>query len=558
MSTGGTTGYVDSGYVCTYDVDCAPWHALCFDGGCQALPPDGGYFADFVSNTCAPDGGNQQPCSVFATGPDFTYCTDPNGANICYCHPDPFFDQGGVCYRAIPECGACADSIDCGGTQTDYNNSAGSNCFPVADAGNFCLFTYFGGCGHAYSQVTIDGGQICYPLCNTCPCNPCFGNSDCPSIDAGVCSKTGACVPPCFNKRDCAGTDVCNVIGKYLNPAYGIYYGGGQCGASCSNSAECVQYQEGVVDPQLVCIVDHKYPDGGPELDDAGIPLTAARCRVDGCMNTDQCIPVDTDAGAATWCDIWSANQCIDTYCQMGDDPISGQAFYQTQCQKGYWCVNDAGTAPQDDAGPEHGFCSVAPCYVLQAPLAACFDDNFCCGWGDGGFWSSGAFCLGADAGACFKAPKPPWCIKTCTMMIGDPQCQTLYDIAPPGCFFDGFAGGINCEPSCRFDWPWMCPAGFSCEAHDAVFQVGAAPDCSTTCPTTQADAGYIMTAMGPVQFCLCPCVGNDVSQCQMIGADSNSVYCDSFGGLPDSGGICAYGNFCRPGGKGVCSPHDS
>ncbi len=564
-STGGTTGYVDSGFVCAYDLDCLPWHGLCFDGGCQALPPDGGYFADFVSNTCNPDGGDIQPCSVFATGPDLTYCTDPNGSNLCYCQPDSYFDQGGVCYRAIPQCGPCTTSLDCGGTQTDINLGVGVTCLPVGDGGkDFCLYDYSGRCDHAYSSVTIDGAQYCYPLCNTCPCNACLGNSDCPALDAGVCSKTGACVAPCFVKSDCSGTDVCNVLGKYLNPADGIYYGGGQCGPSCTSSADCVPYQENTPLPQLVCIVDHQYPDGGPELDDAGIPLTASRCRVDGCMNTDQCIPEDTDGGAATWCDTWDNNLCVDTYCQIGVN-LSGQAYYQTQCQKGFWCVNDAGLVPQADAGPEHGECTVAPCYVLQAPLAACFDDNFCCGWGDGGFWSSPGFCFGpngvADAGMCFEAINPPWCNLTCTMTIGDPSCETGYDIAPPGCFTE-FAQPIHCEPACRFDWPWMCPAGFSCESHDAVYGPyawGAGNACDQYCPTTQLDAGYLPpTSMsGPGQSCLCPCLGADVSQCQLIGADPGSVYCDNFGGPPDAGGICSYGNFCAPGGKNVCQPVD-
>jgi hypothetical protein len=202
----------------------------------------------------------------------------------------------------------------------------------------------------------------------------------------------------------------------------------------------------------------------------------------------------------------------------------------------------------------------VAPCYILQAPLAACNDDNFCCGWGDGGFWSSPAFCSGpdgvADAGLCFKAAKPPWCNLSCTMTIGDPNCTTGFDIAQPGCFPE-FAQPVHCEPACRFDWPWMCPAGFSCQTHDALFQVGASPDCSTMCPSTQQDAGYTVTPMGPIQYCLCPCVGTDVTQCMMLGADPNALFCDNFGGPADAGGICAFGNFCAPGGKAVCQPPD-
>jgi hypothetical protein len=561
----GDSGPVDAGYVCHYDIDCAPWHGLCNDGGCDTLPPDGGFNADQTSNTCDPnpDSGDIQPCSLFATGPFPTYCTDLNsGNNLCYCHPDPYFDQGGVCYRAIPVCGACTDSVDCGGTQTDLNLN-GATCQQVSDAGTFCLNNYSGGCSRAYTRQSVDGGDVCYPLCNTCPCIACYGNSDCkPTFPAkGVCGSSGACVAPCFTKRDCPGTDVCNVLGEYLDPALGLYYAGGQCGPSCGSTSDCAAYQAPLPAIQDVCIVDHKYPDGGPVLDDSGIPVTAARCRVDGCMNTDECIVVSTDAGSATWCDTWGGNQCVDNYCQIGKND-TGQGYYQTQCQKGYWCVNDAGLAPQDDAGPEHGICTVAPCYVLDSPLAACYDDNFCCGWGDGGFWSSPAFCNGpqgeADAGECFQANNPPWCVTGCGSTIGDPSCFTQYDIAQPGCFFEGFAGGFfYCEPACRNDWPWLCPAGFSCEPYDANFTYvwGGGNACDGVCPDTELDGGFTpaMGANPPIQTCYCPCVGHDISQCSGLGADPNSLYCDSLGGLPDSGGTCAYGNFCRPGGKGVC-----
>jgi len=302
-------------------------------------------------------------------------------------------------------------------------------------------------------------------------------------------------------------------------------------------------------------------------LDDAGIPILASRCRVDGCMNIDECIQVETDGGAATWCDIWGGNQCINQFCEIGKNG-SGQGFYETQCLKGFWCVNDAGLAPQDDAGPEHGFCTVAPCYVLDAPLAACLDHQICCGWGDGGFWSSSAFCNDGmgnqfDAGLCFDAPNPPWCDRTCTQTIGDTACTTQYDIAKPGCFFEGFAGNVNyCEPACRPDWPWLCPAGFSCQPVDALLtDAWANPSaCDPYCMSTQQDAGYTPAqGMNPaLQACLCPCIGHDISQCMGLGADTSSPYglfCDNLTGKADAGGICAWGDFCRPGGKGVCAP---
>jgi hypothetical protein len=577
-TTGGTTGgFVDSGFLCHYDIDCAPWHALCnaatpgADGGCSdPLPPDGGQTGDGVSNTCDPDGGDVQPCAVFAGVGN--YCTDPVlGSNLCYCHPDQYFDQGGVCYRAIPQCGACTNSIDCGGTQTDYNQGNGSSCQEVGDAGDFCLFNYFGGCERGYSQENgEDGGQVCYPLCNTCPCTPCFSNNDCPGYSHGVCSiATGVCVAPCYTKRDCPGTEVCNIVDKYLNPQdAGLFYGYGQCGPSCAGNGDCLPYETNSPDNPLVCITDRKYPDGGPALDDAGIPITAARCRIDGCINNDECILEVTDAGGNTWCDVWGGNVCTDLYCQIGKD-YKGQALYETQCQKGFWCVNDAGLAPQADSGPTHGFCTEAPCYVLDAPLAGCYDNMYCCGWGDGGFWSSPQWCNNIDgrvidAGLCFTAP-PPSCTIGCSVTINDPNCVGLFDIGEPGCFYEGFAGGVNyCEPACRVDWPWYCAAGFSCQPYDANFSYVPIPNnpaslCDPVCGSTQQDGGFTPgdpNANPPrpdVQTCYCPCVGTDVSQCQ--GLMAPQVFCDSFS--PDGGGTCSYGNFCRPGGKGVCAPHD-
>jgi hypothetical protein len=576
-TTGGTTGsntagnttggVVDSGYVCNSDFDCRYWHALCAcpgcdDGGCtDPLPPDGGFLGDTFSNTCSPDGGDVQPCANFGeANTTTTYCSDGLGGNICYCNPDSYFDQGGVCYRAVSQCGACTNSLECGEAQTDNNAS----CLPVSDAGTYCLYGV-ANCETAYNVIYIDGGPYCYPRCNTCPCTPCFNNNDCPTYAKGICDpSTQLCVAPCYTKRDCQGDYVCNVVGKYLNPQdAGLYYGYGQCGPSCAGNGDCVPYQGGV-GPMLVCIEDKKYPDGGVALDDGGIPLTAARCRIDGCLNNNECILEVSDAGGNTWCDVWGGNVCTDYYCQIGKD-YKGQALYETQCQKGFWCVNDAGLAPQADAGPEHGYCTVAPCYILDAPLAGCYDNQICCGWGDGGFWSDPQWCNNVDgrvidAGLCFTAPNPPWCEIGC--MQGS-DCSVSFDFmtGPPGCFFEGFAGGVNyCEPSCRVDWPWLCPAGFSCQPYDANFTYGWVPGanyCDTICGSTQLDGGYT-PAMGmtpALQTCYCPCTGSDVSQCQ--GLNAPEVFCDSLGGMPDSGGTCAYGDFCRPGGKGVCTPRD-
>ena len=574
MLTGGssTGGYVDSGYLCTYDIDCAQFHALCpgvetgvNDGGCSdPLPPDGGSYVNQFPNTCNPNGGDQEPCFNFASGAGTDYCTDPFGGNLCYCHPDSYFEQGGVCYRAIPQCGACTNAIDCGGTQTDLNSGNGSTCQPVGDGGDFCLYNYFGGCDKAYTQADGDGGTVCYPLCNSCPCTACYSNDDCPGYPKGICSAaTGVCVPPCYTKRDCPGTEVCNVVDKYLNPQdAGLFYGYGQCGPSCSGAGDCAPYETNSPNNPLVCIVDQKYPDGGPALDDAGIPITAARCRIDGCMNNDECILGETDAGGATWCDVWGGNVCTDNYCQIGKD-YKGQALYETQCQKGFWCVNDAGLAPQADAGPVHGFCTEAPCYILDAPLGGCLDNQYCCGWGDGGFWSSPQWCNNidgrvVDAGLCFTAP-PPSCNTGCSQTISDPLCIGIFDLAAPGCFFEGFAGGVNyCEPACRVDWPWYCASGFSCQPYDAnysYYDTGPGSACDAICGSTQLDGGWTagMNGNPPIQTCYCPCVGSDVSTCQGLGAPA--VFCDSF--TADGGGTCSFGDFCRPGGKGVCVAHD-
>jgi hypothetical protein len=278
-------------------------------------------------------------------------------------------------------------------------------------------------------------------------------------------------------------------------------------------------------------------------------------------LNNDECLLGETDAGGTTWCDIWGGNICTDNYCQIGKD-YKGQALYETQCQKGFWCVNDAGLAPQADGGPEHGFCTVAPCYVLDAPLAGCYDNQICCGWGDGGLYSSATWCNNVDgrvvdAGLCFTAALPS-CLTGCGTSA---DCSgATYSLGQPGCFFEGFAGGKNyCEAACRVDWPWWCPAGFSCQPYDANYlyqwNAAGASICDSYCMSTQQDGGYT-PAMGmtpALQDCFCPCVGTDVSQCQ--GLNAPAVFCDSF--TPDGGGTCAFGDFCRPGGKGVCNPHD-
>jgi hypothetical protein len=354
----------DAGFFCHNDIDCGPWHGLCgADGGCESLPPDGGYNANQVSNTCQP--GNQaQPCETFGSGGTPSYCTDVSGNNVCYCYPDPFFDQGGVCYRAVPECGACKSSTECGGTETDLNRGAGSVCLPVADAGDFCLFVWSGGCSRAFFQDTLDGGaQVCFPFCNTCPCIACNSEADCPDLATGRCSTSGACIPPCLTQSDCKMGEVCHVLSKYLDPSLGALYGAGTCGPPCTNTADCAAYE---VDAgmSLSCVADRLYPDGGPSMDDGGADGGGAnRCRVDGCMKFDECVPSPTDAGGNTWCDLWAGNQCVNSYCQIGVPAVG-------QCQVGFCCSADAGPAPQDDGGPAHGVCAPGTCGPTASPIA--------------------------------------------------------------------------------------------------------------------------------------------------------------------------------------------
>jgi hypothetical protein len=310
-----------------------------------------------------------------------TYCDDPDsGQNLCYCHPDSYFDVGGVCYRAIPECGSCISSTDCGGTQTDLNNGAGSTCLPVSDAGTFCLFNYWGRCSKAFGQVLLDDGEICYPLCNACPCTPCSSYDDCPGYDVGICNlTTGVCVPPCHTKQDCSPNDVCNVVDKYLNPVdAGVFYGYGQCGPSCTNDSSCLAYELDTPSNPLVCMSDRMYPDGGSVVDDAGIPITPNRCRIDGCLNNYECIEANSDAGGTTWCDVWGGNQCVSDYCQLGSS-ASQWANYRYECQFGFCCMGGTGVAPQDDAGPSHGVCTAVP--ACQADAGS----GDCCGTSAGG-----------------------------------------------------------------------------------------------------------------------------------------------------------------------------
>jgi hypothetical protein len=346
---------VDAGFFCQNDIDCAPWHGLCGpDGGCQSLPPDGGYSANQVSNTCQPS-SQQQPCGAFASGGMPSYCTDATGNNTCYCYPDPYFDQGGVCYRAVPQCGGCKSSTECGGTETDLNGGNGSVCAPVADAGDFCLFVDSAGCDRAYFPTQPDGG-VCFPLCNTCPCLLCDSDADCPDLATGRCSPTGFCISPCQKQSDCPNGEVCHVLTKYLDPSLGTLYGAGTCGSPCTSAMDCAAY-EGDAGMSLSCVVDRRYPDGGP-VDDAG---GVSRCRVDGCMKFGECVPSPTDAGTNTWCDLWAQNQCVNTYCQLGVPTVG-------QCQVGFCCSADAGPAPQDDGGPVHGVCVPGSCGPTASP----------------------------------------------------------------------------------------------------------------------------------------------------------------------------------------------
>jgi hypothetical protein len=228
---------------------------------------------------------------------------------------------------------------------------------PVPDAGDFCLFIDSAGCDRAYFPQELDGGEsVCFPRCNTCPCLLCSSDADCPDLATGRCSPTGFCIPPCQEQSDCPPGEVCHVLTKYLDPSLGTLYGAGTCGSPCTSAADCAAY-EGDGGMSLSCVVDRRYPDAGP-VDDAG---GVSRCRVDGCMNFDECVQSPTDAGTNTWCDLWAENQCVNTYCQLGVPAVG-------ECQVGFCCSADGGSAPQDDGGPAHGVCVPGTCGPTASP----------------------------------------------------------------------------------------------------------------------------------------------------------------------------------------------
>ncbi len=470
-SSGGGSGGGDAGRDagpgrCTVDVDCL-WEGMrCApDGGCVPASP------------CDPNQGSAN-CS---NDPD-CWTAGISTTNNCYCHP---YEDGGLCYVQIPPCGACANSLDCGGNEVD--NPA--LCGPLGDAGNFCLpLDQTGSCPQGFVFATADGGvPICVPSCGSCPCSGCASDEDCKALQAGVCNSRGVCEAPCRGAGDCPNGQVCHVLGKYLDPAVGPFYGDGKCGPPCSPGGSCAAYQDDA-GPALVC-----------ETDDGG-----TRCRPTGCLTDQECAgtPAGADASVAPWCDIWGGNVCDATGCRIGVDPAS-QLAYQ-DCVGGYGCeLPDGGPppAPSDAGPPLIGACFQIPCYAFPGGgRNACAAGELCCGDGDGG-----TSCHGAAPGACYPAPNPPWCVAC------NPQNGSYFnpDCASGG---DGFPGPVACLPAsglgssppsycgsaCDPKEEWTCPAGWQCARQSYIVQ-----SCSSCGSDPCLDAGQDPQA-GQVHQCGC------------------------------------------------------
>jgi hypothetical protein len=422
---------------CQSDSDCLAVALRCSpDGGCT-LP----------AQSCDPSQGSSN-CALTS----YCWIDGVNTTNECYCDPLPAGFDGG---------GACVNPIDCGpAAQVDNPGT----CAPVGSSGNYCLPLDTGGaCPSPYLPGTVDDMNVCVPSCGSCPCAPCAGNGDCPTPAAGVCNeRNGVCEAPCQAQTDCLTGEVCNVLGKYLDPAVGSYYAAGQCGAPCTQASDCAVYQG-----------------------DAGLPYFCDAdagdfCRPTACIADSDCAQAGLSSGSVVaWCDIWDGNVCTAAACRLGDDPLTDQPF--DDCLPGYVCHADGGSPAVPDAGPPLlGTCLATPCNEVSGGAhTACTPGQLCCGEGD-----AGTHCPGATVGECYSAPRPPWCVSC------DPGNGTLSNPACAG-VDDGYPGAVACltarglgntaswcGPACNPNEPWTCPSGWDCVGQDGGYNCSTRDGC--------------------------------------------------------------------------------
>jgi hypothetical protein len=510
----GTDGGVDAGTDagpsgCLSDSDCLPTGLRCSpDGGCT-LP----------ASSCNPSEGSDNCAGTV----NYCYTDGISTTNNCYC--DPLGDGGGVCYVQTPPCGPCASQLECG-PASQVNNPG--YCGQVGTQGTFCLPLDTGGnCDPGFLPGTVSGTNVCVPSCGACPCSACTSDSDCPLPAVGVCNENnGACEPPCQVQADCATGDVCNVLGKYLDPTLGTLYAAGQCGPPCGQASDCTIYQD----------------------DDAGVPYfcdldAGAICRPTGCLQDGECEqPGLPDGSVIAWCDIWDGNVCVGDVCRIGDNPVGGAPF--NDCIGGYTCYLPDGGAPAptlpDGGPPIHGACLPIPCNEITGGAHDdCNAGQLCCGEGDGG-----TDCGGAAVGACYAAPSPPWCV-ACDTSNGNyfnSACSGVDDGYPGAvaCLTSAGLGAQTswCGPPCDPNQLWTCPAAWSCTEQQAIFT-----DCSSCAECL--DAGQLMGT----QIYQCGC-GSDAG-CPAVpeGSGSGSVQtqcvqsicilgynCTTRDGCPDAG----------------------
>ncbi len=566
---GGSGGLSDAGADagsrgCVYDVDCLGKGERCDgDGGCVPADP------------CDPAQGSNN-----CTNSPYCWIGGISTTNACYCHP--LADGGGACYVQIPPCGPCEDALDCG-PASQVDNPA--TCAPVGTSGSYCLpLNQTGTCPSGFVAGSAAGQSVCTPSCGSCPCSGCSSDSDCPQPADGICNASGNCQPPCETATDCPPGQVCHVLEKYLEPSLGTLYAAGRCGAPCGQDSDCARYQG----------------DGGTPLVCEAAP-GGERCRPKGCISDLECGQAAApDASVVGWCDIWNGNQCVGDGCRIGLNPVGGQPF--DDCIAGDACELPDGGAPGTlDAGPpQRGGCFQIPCFeVTGGAHDACNAGQLCCGEGDGGT----SDCAGANPGACYPAPNPPWCV-SCDPSNGaylNPACAQAAGVVPGaiGCVT---ASGIPqnpptfCAPSCDPAAPWTCPAGWTCEAQapyltdssgcgsamllDAgeddggnhYFQCGCAPPlvaCPSLpvalaetatcadCPISAADGGCTPASDGLGFNCLCdPSWDGGCPSFQNGGQTYQSTCVQLSGGAACVGllplecekGVCGFGHACFPG----------
>ncbi|MFI5298260.1 MAG: hypothetical protein ACHREM_09200 [Polyangiales bacterium] len=574
----------------------------CVDGVCCDTPCGGGVATDCVSCLGAMTGGSDGTCGAVTASADYTcraatgpcdvagVCmgasascpTDsaqPNGTScgtsvICVggtCGSDCFI--GGVLYSAtqVNPGNACQVCTPTTSTTAWSNASDGASC----NDGNACdlIDTCLSGICTAGSHVTCTAPDSCHTAGT---CSSASGLCSAPTLDAGFCSISGACVA----SGAVNGANTCETCqpgvstSVYSQLANGTVCGTNQVCVSGTCSNDCfiggVLYPSGAINPTNACQIctpatsttAWSSVSDGTGCNDNNACTQIDTCQSGTCVGTIPviCTASDQCHGVGT-CDT-STGACSNPTVADGTTCTGANACYQTNsCQAGTCTGSNAVTCTAEDQCHAAGVCSPSTGTCSQPARAngtSCNDANsntvndVC----TGGVCAGTDFCIGVTCSASDQCHVAGVCDHA-TGMCSNPTATngTTCDDGNACTQTDSCQAG-----SCTSSNPVICTAEDQC--HAAGVCSASTGTCSqpalangTSCndanPNTVNDVCTDGVCAG-TDFCIgVTCSASD--QCHVAGSCNHatgvcSIPITTNGTACDDGNACTQTDSCQAG----------